>query len=45
MGYDQHDQTIYVPYNQHEKEFHYYIGACNNSNYEKIHADYGNPVH
>lgn len=35
MGYDQHDQTIYVPYNQHEKEFHYYIGACNNSNYEK----------
>lgn len=27
MGYDQHAKTAYVPYNDHEKEFHYYVGA------------------
>lgn len=27
MGYDQHGQTIHVPYNEHTKEFHYYIGS------------------
>ena len=29
QGYDQHAQSIRVPYNEHTKEFHYYIGSKN----------------
>ena len=28
MGYDQLAGTVYVPYNGHEKEFIYYVGAA-----------------